>query len=99
MGGTILSSPVTVVTVLAFVVTLIATGVLMPRPIVKMLLKSKDEEIAMWRQIAKDRGEGINTALGYAQDSLDVMRPNVKALEALAQVAGQGDPDASAKAS
>lgn len=99
MGGTILSSPVTVVTVLAFMVTLIATGILMPRPIVKMLLKSKDEEIAMWKQIAKDRGEGINTALGYAQDSLDVMRPNVKALEALVQAAGQGDPDASAKVS
>lgn len=71
----------------------------MPRPIVKMLLKSKDDEIAMWKQIAKDRGEVTHTALGYAQDTLDINRTAVRALDALVTVTDQGDADASAKAS
>lgn len=99
MGGSLLSSPITTVGVIAFVLVTIILGGLVPRPIVKMLLKSKDDEITMWKQIAKDRGEVSQTALGYAQDSLDINRTAVRALDALAQVADQGDADASVKAS
>lgn len=95
MGGSLLSSPVTTLGVLAFVLGAIVSGVLMPKPIVKMLLKSKDDEIAMWKQIAKDRGEVTHAALGYAQDTLDINRTAVRALDTLAAVADQGDADAS----
>lgn len=98
MGVSLLSSSITTIGVIAFILVVIIAGGLVPRPIVKMLLKSKDDEIAMWKQIAKDRGEVTHTALGYARDTLDINRTAVRALDTLAQVADQGDADASIKA-
>lgn len=93
--GSIISSPVTVLTVLASMVTLVLTGVLVPGPIVKLLLKAKDDEINMWKGIAEQREEINKTALEYATRSLGVNETAVRALDVLANVAESGDANAS----
>ena len=91
----ILSSPITVLTVLASVVTLVLTGVLVPKPIVDLLIKAKNDEIKMWKGIAEEREQINRTALEYASKSLGVNETAVKALDALAAVAESGDANAS----
>lgn len=95
MVSAIFSNPLTVLTVLASMVTLILTGVLVPRPIVNLLLKAKNDEINMWKGIAEEREKINHAALQYATKSLGVNETAVKALDVLANVAESGDADAS----
>ena len=81
------------------VLVAVITGLLVPKPTVKLLIKAKDEEIAMWKRIAQGREEVTQTSLGYARESLAVNQTAVRALDTLARVADQGDADASAKTS
>jgi len=93
-----MTAPVTVVGVLALIVILVVTGILLPGRTVNRLLKSKDEEIAMWKGIAQERGEISRQALHTLSQFVDVGDTNVKALEAMTSVAGEGDADASTTA-
>jgi hypothetical protein len=92
----VMSSPITVLAVLASVVTLVLTGVLVPKPVVDLLIKSKNEEIDMWKGIAGEREQINRTALEYASKSLGVNETAIKALDSLAAAAQSGDADASA---
>jgi hypothetical protein len=102
LGGTFLNSPITALGVIVAVLTAIMSGVLMPRRVVKMLLKSKDEqirskdvEIQLWKGIAQQREQINVTALDYARQSVEVNKTAVRALDALATVTDPGDASAS----
>jgi hypothetical protein len=83
---------------MALLVISVVTGVFLPGRTVNRLLKSKDEEIAMWKGIATERGETTRQALHALSQFVDVGDTNVKALEAMTSVAGEGDAHASTKA-
>jgi hypothetical protein len=81
--------------VISVVLTLLLSGVLMPRKTVNMLLKSKDEEIELWKGIAHEREKTNQVALDTVRQSTAVSGTAVRALDALATVADSGDADAS----
>jgi len=99
LDGSLLSSPVTTLGVIALVLVAVISGLLIPKHTVKLLLKAKDEEIAMWKRVAQNREEVTHTSLEYARESLGVNQTAVRALDALARVADQGDSNASTKVS